>query len=88
MRSKAYARLAWSLTALSVACLIVDTGVVVASGTLLSEKTIAVHGWPLVNAAALGSALIGALIVTRQPRHPVGWLLTVVGVTTSVSMLA
>jgi signal transduction histidine kinase len=87
MSSTVHARLAWSLTALSAVCLVVDTGVVAASGSLLSEKSIAVHGWPLVNAAALGSAVMGALIVTRHPRHPVGWLLTIVGVTTSVSMV-
>ena len=87
MRPASYARVAWSLTALSAVCLLVDTGVVAASGSLLSEKSMAVHGWPLVNVAALGSAVMGALIVTRHARHPVGWLLNVVGATTSVSMV-
>src|SRR4051812_41607185 len=30
---------------------------------------------------------MGALVVSRYPRHPIGWLLCVIGVTTSVSLL-
>jgi signal transduction histidine kinase len=82
------ARLAWVLVGLSGLCAVTDTAVVAAFQPLLSEATIAVHGWPLVNLAALGSAVMGALVVSRYPRHPIGWLLSVVGVTTSVSVLA
>ena len=78
-------RLAWLLAGISAVCAVADTVVVAAFQPLLSEATIAVHGWPLVNLAALGSAVMGALVVSRYPRHPIGWLLSVVGVTTSVS---
>jgi signal transduction histidine kinase len=81
-------RLAWWLAGISGACAVADTAVVSAFQPLLSEATIAVHGWPLVNLAALGSAALGALVVSRFPRHPIGWLLNVVGGTTSVSVLA
>ena len=81
-------RLAWLLAGISAACAVADTLVVSAFQPLLSEATIAVHGWPLVNLAALGSAVMGALVVSRYPRHPIGWLLSVIGVTTSVSLLA
>ena len=81
-------RLAWLLAGISAACAVADTFVVSAFQPLLSEATIAVHGWPLVNLAALGSAVMGALVVSRYPRHPIGWLLSVIGVTTSVSLLA
>jgi signal transduction histidine kinase len=81
-------RLAWLLAGISGLCAVADTIVVSAFQPLLSEATIAVHGWPLVNLAALGSAVMGALVVTRYPRHPIGWLLNVIGVTTSISVLA
>jgi len=81
-------RLAWLLAGISAACAVTDTFVVSAFQPLLSEATIAVHGWPLVNLAAVGSAVMGALVVSRYPRHPIGWLLSVIGVTTSVSLLA
>ena len=81
-------RLAWVLAGISAVCAVADTLVVSAYQPLLSEATIAVHGWPLVNLAALGSAVMGALVVSRYPRHPIGWLLSVIGITTSVSLLA
>jgi signal transduction histidine kinase len=81
-------RLAWLLVVLSAVCVVADTVVVSSFQPLLSEATIAVHGWPLVNLAALGSAVMGALVISRYPRHPIGRLLTVVGVTTSISLLA
>lgn len=80
-------RLAWFLVGVSAVCALADTLVDAAFQPLFSEASVAVHGWPLVPAAALGSAVMGALIVTRSPRHPVGWLLSVIGVTASVSLL-
>ena len=37
------------------------------------------HGFPFVHGAVVGSAVMGALIVSRYPRHPIGWLLSAVG---------
>ena len=45
--------------------------------SLLSEATWADHGWPLAPLASVGCALMGALIVSRYPRLPLGWLLCV-----------
>ena len=82
------AQVAWLLVGVSLACAIGDTLVVAAFQPLLSEASIAIHGWPLIPIAATGSAVMGAVIVSRYPRHPIGWLLGVVGVTTSISLLA
>ena len=79
-------RFVWLLVGISGVCLVGDTVVVAAFQPLLSEATIAVHGWPLLPLASLGSAVMGALIVTTYPRHPIGWLLGLVGATTSVSV--
>ncbi|MDX6258219.1 MAG: hypothetical protein QOJ11_4553 [Frankiales bacterium] len=68
-------------------CLLLDTVITAEHAPLLSEQVWARHGWPLVSLATLGSALMGALIVSRYPRHPVGWLLVVAGVS-SISVLA
>ena len=54
-----------------------DTGFTAAYRPLLSETTWAEHGWPLAPLANLGCALMGALIVSRHPRHAIGWLLCV-----------
>jgi hypothetical protein len=82
------ARLAWLLVGASAVALSVDTVLsAITYGSLVSERAVAVHGWPLVLGAAFGSAVMGALIVSRHPRHLAGWLLVVVGITSSMSLV-
>jgi signal transduction histidine kinase len=71
-----YARLAWAVVALTGLAVVLDTAFTSAHGPLWSEATWADHGWPLAPLAGLGCALMGALVVSRHPRHPLGWLLT------------
>jgi len=79
---------AWSLVAVSAALTVLDTVLVAVSTSLLSTDSVGIHGWPLVNAASLGSTVLGAVIVGSAPRHPIGWLLSFVGVTTCISLAA
>ncbi len=81
-------RIAWWIAGVSTVLAVVDTALVMAAHELFSRETVGVHGWPLVNIAALGSAVIGAVIVGSHPRHPIGWLLNLIGLTTSVSLAA
>ncbi|MFC4784477.1 GAF domain-containing protein [Nocardioides sp. MAHUQ-72] len=80
-------RLAWSLAALTLALVVADVLVSAQSVSLASETAVAVHGFPFVHGAVLGSAVMGAVIVARYERHPIGWLLGLVGVTSAVSLL-
>src|SRR5947209_15151634 len=59
---------------LTVLAAVLDTLFTAAYHPLLSEATWADHGWPLAPLAGVGSALMGAVIVSRHPRHPLGWL--------------
>ena len=80
-------RLAQVLAVVSVGLALVDT-VVVSSGVgLLSTTSVARHGWPLVDVAAAGAAVLGAFIVASVPRQPIGWLLTLIGSVTSFSLV-
>lgn len=78
----------WSLALVSALCVIGDTLVISAYGSLWSTDTLGLHGWPFVDLAGLGCSVLGAVIVMTYPRHLIGWLLTIVGVTTSISLLA
>ena len=69
------ARIAWAVVGLTTIAVILDTVFTAAHRSLLSEATWADHGWPLAPLAGVGCALMGALIVSRYPRHPLGWLL-------------
>ena len=71
------ARIAWSVVGVAGLATFLDTVFTAAHRSLWSESTWAEHGWPLAPLANLGCALMGALIVSRHPRHPLGWLLVV-----------
>jgi hypothetical protein len=82
-----HARIAWLVVGLSACFAVLDTAITAASQSLTSEEAWAQHGWPLATAAALGCVLMGAVIISRYPRHPIGWLLCVIS-TASFSLAA
>ncbi|GAA1621593.1 hypothetical protein GCM10009744_05920 [Kribbella alba] len=82
-----YARVAWVLTALTLLIAGADVWVTSAYRPLLSEEAVAVHGFPFVTGAVVGCAAMGALIVARWARHPIGWLLCLTGFLASISLL-
>jgi signal transduction histidine kinase len=69
------ARIAWAVLLLTTLAAILDTVFTAAHRSLLSEATWADHGWPLAPLAGIGCALMGALIISRYPGQPLGWLL-------------
>ena len=77
---------AWTAAGISLVLAVVDTALVAASYPPFSMKSTGIHGWPLVNLAGIGSAVLGAVILTAHPRHPIGWILTFIGLSTSISL--
>jgi len=82
------ARLAWWLAAITVVLIAADVVISAQAVSLISETAVAVHGFPFVEGAAVGCSLMGALIVSRDERHPIGWLLIAVGVLTAITMIS
>src|SRR5919202_5509536 len=83
MRPPTTRRLAWTTWTLIVACWLGYYGLWIVGGLgpfgpVLNEDQFA-RGEPVVMLAwcvsMIGAASIAALIVSRHPRHPVGWLL-------------
>lgn len=81
------ARIAWVLAGLTLVCCVADVAVTAQYRHLLSEAAVAEHGFPFVDGAVLGCAVMGAVIITRYERHPIGWLLAVIGFTSAISLL-
>lgn len=79
--------MAWIVAALTALLAVADGLVTAAYRPLLSEAAVAVHGFPFVDAASVGSAVMGALIISRYARHPIGWLLCMTGLTAAISLL-
>jgi hypothetical protein len=71
--------LAWALFALFVV-LVVATVIVTLLGPAPDED--------LVGIAVLGFGLVGALVASRQPRNPIGWLLLATGILLVLGALA
>jgi GAF domain-containing protein len=69
------ARMAWCVVVLCLVAVGVDTVFTAAHAPLMTEQTWAGRGWPLLDLAGLGCALMGALILSRHPGHRLGWLL-------------
>ena len=69
-------RIAWGVVVVTALAFVLDTVFTAAQRPLLSEATWADHGWPLAPLAGMGYAVMGALIISRYPRHRLGWLLS------------
>jgi len=68
---------AWGLCAASVLGAAAQTAVLAsADGPLLTAENFSA-GFPFVTAGAVAGAAIGALIVSRYPRHRIGWLFSI-----------
>lgn len=71
------ARLAWSLFALTVLAAIGHVILLVASSRPVLSTGVVGEGFPLVTLGAVAGAFVGAVIVSRYPGHPIGWLFVV-----------
>ena len=81
------ARWAWALACLTAVFVVADVAVTAAYSSLFSEEAVAIHGFPFTQLAVLGSALMGAVILSRYERHAVGVLLSMIGVLSSFSLV-
>jgi len=81
-------RLAWALAILTGVAAIADTVMTLESSSFFSEQAVAQHGWPFITAAVVLCSTTGAVIVSRYPRHPIGWLLISCGTVGAISLVA
>ncbi len=82
-----YARLARVLAVLTTILAAADVAVTATYRKVLSEQSVAVHGFPFLTGAVVLSGWLGAVIVSRYERHPIGWLLCLIGLTGAMSVL-
>jgi uncharacterized membrane protein YfcA len=88
VRAPATTRLAWSMFA-ATAVLATAHGVLVVSGSIgLVDPEAGLNSFPIITLGSVLGALIGALIATRQPRNPIGWLFLVGQLGTGVGLVS
>jgi hypothetical protein len=81
--------LAWAVACVTVASLAPAyrlQSLVGAEGS--AERALSIAATAPVALAVVSAAAVGALVASRRPRHPVGWLLLGVGLTVAVSVLS
>ena len=77
MRALTARHLAWSMFA-TTAALASAHGLLVVSGSVgLVDPEAGLNSFPIITVGCVLGALIGALVATRQPRNPIGWLFLV-----------
>src|SRR5215213_6719947 len=82
MSTRTASWLAWSLWALSVALTALSLLLLV---LIRSHPGIHVFDWWLGNSLVVIDATVGAVVASRRPENPVGWLLCLSGVAVSTS---
>ncbi len=90
--SRAVARLAWSLVALSVALLLGGILLPRAAGSTVADLTLSGETQDSSAIADLVTMLtcsvVGAIVASRRPRNAIGWLFCGVGVTLGLNSFA
>jgi Zn-dependent protease with chaperone function len=84
---RAAASFAWALCALSLS-LSLSLALTALSFLLIalnvSLNTLAYFFWPELTVIAVGYSVIGAIIASRLPNHPIGWMCCAIGLTAAV----
>ena len=68
------ARYAWALVVVTAALGVAQAFLLEAAGVPLLSAAAVGNGFPGVPLATVVGALVGAVILSRHPRHPIGWL--------------
>ncbi len=76
MSTRTAARLAWAVCAISLAFTALCFLLIALN---LSLNTPAYFFWPELTVLALGYSVIGAIIASRLPNHPIGWICCAIG---------
>ena len=85
MHTRAYARLAWSLWAITVALTALS---LLLLALIRSHPGTHIFEWWFGNALVVIDVTVGAIVASHRPENPVGWLLCLSGVAVSTDTFA
>src|SRR5918994_4519131 len=85
MSTRTAAWLAWDVCAISLAFTALCFLLIALN---LSLNTPAYFFWPDLTSIAVGYSVIGAIIASRLPKHPIGWICCAIGLIAAVNHFA
>jgi hypothetical protein len=85
MRTRAASWLAWSLCAFSLALTALSFLLI---ALILNLNTPIYVAWPELTSIAVGYSVIGTIIASRLPYHPIGWICCAIGLIAAVDHFA
>jgi hypothetical protein len=77
MSIRTAARLAWLLCALFLT--LTALSLLLLASTLSHAGVPVYPFWPINTLLALGNSIVGAVVASRRPKHPIGWLMCTAG---------
>jgi hypothetical protein len=85
MSTRTASWLAWAVCALSLTLTALNFVLIALN---VSLNTPAYVFWPELTSLAVGYSVIGAIIATRLPNHPIGWICSAIGLIAAVDHFA
>ena len=85
-RTHTAARVAWIICAISLALATIDL-VLVALNSSHPDIRIP-EPWPAHTVSAVAFSLVGAVVGSRRPENPIGWLFCAIGVFAAIVLLS
>jgi signal transduction histidine kinase len=80
--------LAWAVMVVSILIAIVSLGIAIQQATISGDYRLIITHQTLTPFITAGFALIGALVASRRPRNPIGWIFITVGLLYALTALA
>src|ERR687885_271896 len=85
MSARAPARIAWAVCTLTLAFTVLSFLLIALSQRL---NTPAYFFWPELTVLAMGYSMIGAIVASRLPGHPIGWICCAIGFVAAIDHFA
>ncbi|HVP22000.1 MAG TPA: histidine kinase [Anaerolineaceae bacterium] len=82
------ANLAWAISVVSILIVIVSFGIAIQQAIISGDYRLLITHQTLTPFITTGFAVIGALVVSRHPRNPIGWIFVTIGLLYALTALA
>jgi signal transduction histidine kinase len=88
LRKQKASSLAWGITVVSIVIAIIALGIAIQRAAISGDYHLIVSHQTVTPFITIGFAVLGALVASRHPRNPIGWIFLTVGLLYTLTALA